>query len=184
MELADFQRRRWTRARVFPLPRHSVLPPVGFFIAALTLLALGNLELLLGTEIRNGCVVLGLGLGLLGAYLLWHWKRVARTGVVEFRPEGFAYGRKGKNPEVLSWDEIYFVRLHQRDRQPYKLEIRLRNRSSHFIYLADESALRRLAQLVDPGPEALARIAGQVAAGRPLEEAAQESGLPDAESLL
>jgi hypothetical protein len=101
--------------------------------------------------------------------------------LVEFRPEGFAYGRKGKEPHVLSWQQIYFVRLHQQDRQLQMLEIRLRDRSSHFIYLADESALRRLAQLIDPGPETLAWIAGQVAAGRPLEEAAQASGLPDIE---
>jgi hypothetical protein len=183
MDLAEFQKRRWTRAHPFPLPGNSVLPAAGFFVGAVTLLAVGLSELVPGTEMNNGFEILGLGLGLIGAYLLWRWKRIAKTGLVEFRPEGFAYGKKGQEPQVLGWNQIYFVRLHQQDRQVQMLEIRLRDRSSHFIYLADESALRRLAQLIDPGPERLAWIADQVAAGRPLEEAAQAAGLPDIESL-
>jgi hypothetical protein len=160
-----------------------VLALVGSTLGSVALLALGFSEILPGTEIREGCVILGLGLGILGAYHLWRWMKVARTGFIEFRQEGFAYGRTSTSPQVLGWEQIYFVRLHQQDQQVQKLEIRLRDRSSHFIFLADESALRRLARLIDPGPETLAWIGGQVAAGRPLEEAAKASGIPDSESL-
>src|ERR1700677_100962 len=179
MDLAEFQRRRWACAREFPLPRNSALTLVGTIVGAMALLFLGISKIVPGTEIRDGFIVLGLGLGILGAYQLWRWIRVSRTGFVEFRHEGFAYGRTSSNPQVLSWEQIYFVRLHQLDQQVQMLEIRLRDRSSHFIHLADDGALRRLARLMDPGPETLASIGDQVAAGRTLEEAAKACGLPD-----
>jgi len=183
MELAAFQQARWRQPCAFAIPRPSPLGGVVLLVAGALLLVAGLSGLVPGDELQEGLEALALGPLFLGAVFLWRWRRSAAIGFVEFRPDGLAYGRRREDAQVLGWEQIYFVRLHQQDQQVQQIEIRLHDRSSRILQLGDPAAMRRLARLIDPGPESLAWIGGQVAAGRSVEDAAQAAGLPRADTF-